>query len=450
MTSDAQVTPAQEDRSGDQLARLRAGDDTAFAELFAQHAPAVRRLARGLAGDAAHAEDIVAETFFRVLQAVRRGSGPRESVRAYLLTVARRVAWEWQGAARDVPVSDDELDTRAGCAEHNAVRAADCSLIASAFSSLPERWRSVLWWTEVEGEQASVVAPHFGLSANAAAALARRARQGLRAAYLQAHLVSTTCAAECRAVRGKLGRYLVHNLTRPEARRISAHLEVCVTCRDTHDELRDVCFSLRAHAGDIAVLIPLSAAAGTGGGLFAALKTALTGAKVKVAAAVASTAAAGVFGFAVGPGLSDLATLELNGQQGAPEPTLVRPSPADGTALPEDALTDEPSRAPETEARRTPDAQQAPPPRVPRPAAEADPLPVAIPKAPETGQQVGRSKKRAGPRHNDPASKERPGRDPELVRSAAPVAAEPPAPAPVESAPAERSGKKTPPGHAKW
>ncbi|HET6286065.1 MAG TPA: sigma factor, partial [Amycolatopsis sp.] len=55
------------------LQRLRNGEDAAFGELFERHAAAVRRLARSLASDRSEAEDITAETFFRVLQALRRG-----------------------------------------------------------------------------------------------------------------------------------------------------------------------------------------------------------------------------------------------------------------------------------------------------------------------------------------------------------------------------------------
>src|SRR5438067_8450771 len=221
MTEEATV-PEQRTASADEqalLQRLRAGEDKAFSELFELHAAAVRRLARGLASDRSEAEDITAETFFRVLQALRRGAGPKDHIRAYLLTVARRVSWEWHGARRDVPVTDDELTHRAGAGADAHARTAERNLITTAFTSLPERWRAVLWQTEVEGEQPAVVAPHFGLSANATAALARRARQGLRAAYLQAHLAMNRISdTGCRGVIEKLGGYTAGSVTGSEAR----------------------------------------------------------------------------------------------------------------------------------------------------------------------------------------------------------------------------------------
>ncbi|WP_328613332.1 sigma-70 family RNA polymerase sigma factor [Amycolatopsis sp. NBC_00355] len=335
MTELGTVPPPAASESDEQalLHRLRNGEDAAFGELFELHAAAVRRLAQSLASDRSEAEDITAETFFRVLQALRRGSGPRDYVRAYLLTVARRVSWEWHGARRDVPVSDDELTFRAGAGADTHARTAEHTLITTAFTSLPERWRTVLWQTEVEGEQPSMVATHFGLSANATAALARRARQGLRAAYLQAHLSVNRGPDSCRAVVEKLGGFTAGSVTGAEAERIKAHLHGCPSCRATQDELRDVCSSLRAHAGVLVLLVPAAGAAVGGSGVLAGLgatvKGVLVGSKVKIGLALASTAAVGAVGVAAGPVLFGSAPVQDVGLTGgAPELVVVPPSGA--------------------------------------------------------------------------------------------------------------------------
>ncbi len=310
------------------LKRLRDGEDAAFGELFELHAAAVRRLAQSLAADRSEAEDITAETFFRVLQALRRGAGPRDYVRAYLLTVARRVSWEWHGARRDVPVTDDELTFRAGAGVDTPARTAEHTLITTAFTSLPERWRTVLWQTEVEGEQPAMVAPHFGLSANATAALARRARQGLRAAYLQAHLSVNRGPETCRAVVEKLGGFTAGSVTGAEAERIKAHLLGCPSCRATQDELRDVCSSLRAHAGVLVLAVPALAGVGKAAGAVATVKSVVFGSKVKVGLALASTAAAGAVSLTAGPlvfGSHPVQDVGLGG--GAPELALQPPQP---------------------------------------------------------------------------------------------------------------------------
>lgn len=332
----------QDDRA--LLERLRAGEDSAFGELFARHSRAVRRLAFGLVQDRSEAEDLTAEAFFRVLQAIRRGAGPVDNVRAYLLIVARRVAWEWRARRRDVPVSDEELTDRAGSDADALGQSAERNLITRAFTSLPERWRSVLWKVEVEGERPAVVATNFGLSANATAALARRARQGLRAAYLQAHLTAERSATGCRDVLEKLGAYTAGSIRGSERRRIRAHLASCASCAAMHAELRDVCSGLRAHAALLAA--PLVAAAGwqvsraVTGGLGATVKGLLASAKVQVALAATSAAAVGVLGLATGPwgpGTS-VAQDDLDGDGGA-ELVITGSQPAGPTSSQTIALT---------------------------------------------------------------------------------------------------------------
>ncbi|SDH62896.1 RNA polymerase sigma factor, sigma-70 family [Lentzea fradiae] len=281
----------------DLLARVREGDDSAYGELFSRHADAVRRFSLRHVREAAEADDLTAEAFFRMLQAIRRGTGPTDHVRTYLLTVARRVAWEWSGRRRDVPVEDEELGRRVEPISDNANRRVEHNLITRAFSSLPERWRVVLWRVEVEGERPASVAPHFGLSPNAMSALARRAREGLRAAYLQAHLAADDGRSSCAAIRAKLGTYTAGGVQGVEERRIGAHLDTCPSCSQLHAELNEVCATLRANAAFLVVPAGL--------GLAFAGKVFLT--KAKMAFAAASVATVGLVGtmaavFTGGPG----------------------------------------------------------------------------------------------------------------------------------------------------
>jgi DNA-directed RNA polymerase specialized sigma24 family protein len=55
--------------------------------------------------------------------------------------------------------------------------------VVAAMGSLPERWRTVLWYAEVLGERPRDIAPVMGMSANTVSALLIRARAGLCAAY---------------------------------------------------------------------------------------------------------------------------------------------------------------------------------------------------------------------------------------------------------------------------
>ena len=149
------------------IQRMRAGDDTAYEELYRRHADAVRRYARTCCRDAHTADDLTAEVFARMLQAVRGGSGPEHAVRAYLLTAVRRVAAGWtRSAGREQLVEDFAVfaaqaaytakvpddDTLELGADVRAMHEAEQSMAMQAFRSLPERWQAVLWHTEVEDE----------------------------------------------------------------------------------------------------------------------------------------------------------------------------------------------------------------------------------------------------------------------------------------------------------
>ncbi|MGW4110769.1 RNA polymerase sigma factor [Actinosynnema sp. NPDC004786] len=309
------------------LARVRAGDDGAFGELFTRHADAVRRFALRHVREHAEADDLTAEAFFRVLQAIRRGNGPTDHVRTYLLTVARRVAWEWSGRRRDVPVEDEELSRRVEPFPDVTASRPEHALISRAFTSLPERWRTVLWRVEVEGERPAAVAPAYGLSPNAMAALARRAREGLRAAYLQAHLAADAGPSACGSVVAKLGTYTAGGAQGAEHKRIRKHLRTCSSCNALHAELVEVCSTLRAHAASIAVPVAATAllapaALGPAALAPAALGPAVVGkaawltGRVKLAlAATASAAAVGLFGVVAGT------------VTGGPGPALVQAGP---------------------------------------------------------------------------------------------------------------------------
>jgi RNA polymerase sigma factor (sigma-70 family) len=323
VTSEAVEAPEDGDRI--LLERLRAGEDAAFGELFSRHSAAVFRLALGLANDRAEADDLTAEAFFRVLQAIRRGSGPVDNVRGYLLIVTRRVAFEWSLRRRDVPVSDEELTHRAPSDPDTSGQLTERNLIRRAFTSLPERWRKVLWKMEVEGERPAAVATNFGLSPNATAALARRARQGLRAAYLQAHLSAERSAtAGCRPVLEKLGAYTAGTTSGIERRRIRAHLSACTACTAMYAELRDIFVGLRPHGALTAA--PVLAVAGWQ--LGAAIKSLFASTKFQAGLAATSAAAVGVLGFVLAPwGGDEPRPVDLAGKRGIEMHVGPRPLP---------------------------------------------------------------------------------------------------------------------------
>jgi RNA polymerase sigma-70 factor, ECF subfamily len=67
-------------------------DKRSMIEIYDQHSPSLYRYAFRLLGDAEMAEDCVAETFSRFLQAATKGAVPIENVHAYLYRIAHNWA----------------------------------------------------------------------------------------------------------------------------------------------------------------------------------------------------------------------------------------------------------------------------------------------------------------------------------------------------------------------
>lgn len=301
---DSVLTPPRElpPADADLIDRMRSGDDTAYEELYRRHAQAVRRYARTCCRDAYTADDLTAEVFARMLQAVRGGSGPQHAVRAYLLTSVRRVAASWTRSARREQFVDDfavfaaqsargsevsDDDTLELGADVRAMREAERSMAMRAFQSLPERWQAVLWHTEVEDESPSEVATLFGLDANGTRVLASRAREGLKQAYLQAHVsAKLTDDEECARYADQLGRYARGRLRTRAERGLRKHLEECAKCRLAATQIEEV-------AGGIPAVVPVAVIGWFGAAGYAKAAGLIAGGAGAGAAGAAGAASAG-------------------------------------------------------------------------------------------------------------------------------------------------------------
>lgn len=235
------------------LESVRSGNAAAYGELYERHIAAARSLARQLVRGEAEVEDVVAEAFTKILDLVGRGGGPEAGFRPYLLTVVRRTVYDrGRVERRQVTTGEIEAFDPGVPFVDPALTGLEKSLIAKAFLSLPDRWRAVLWHTEVENAKPADVAPVLGLSANGVAALAYRAREGLRQAYLQMHLANAPQQA-CRPVLGKMGAYVRGGLARRDSRMVDDHVGDCVECRSVFMELADVNQGLRVIVGPLFV-----------------------------------------------------------------------------------------------------------------------------------------------------------------------------------------------------
>lgn len=239
------------------ISSVRGGDTEAYGVLFSRHVAAANRLARQLVapGDA---DDLVSEAFAKVLVVLQRGGGPDLAFRAYLLTAVRRLHVDKMRAAAKVRPTDDLTPFDPGVPfEDTAVSAFENQAAARAFSSLPERWQLVLWHTEVEGQKPAEIAELLGMSANSVSALAYRAREGLRQAFLTMHAQELDDDA-CRWANDHLGGYIRQGLSRRDTAKVEKHLDECRSCMAIYLELVEVNSGL---AGLLAPLLLGSAGA---------------------------------------------------------------------------------------------------------------------------------------------------------------------------------------------
>ncbi|MEU8632043.1 sigma-70 family RNA polymerase sigma factor [Amycolatopsis sp. NPDC048633] len=291
---------------------VRGGDIAAYGQLYDRHLVAARRVAAAIASDAAERDDLIAEGFTRVLRILRTGEGPDEEFRPYLLTTIRNtmVSWRRRDSAvslvAEVPDvlpsegSDEPVDSRL----HGTVA-------AGAFATLPKRWREVLWRTEIEGESPARIAEDFGMTPNGVAALAYRAREGLRQAYLDQHVPDTTRRRNCRLVSGQLARWVRDGVGDHKAHRITTHLDRCADCRKLATGLREINEELPVAVAPLILGLPVVAHwLTTTGSLASSGAAASTGASVlswATAAKVAAASAALVTTVTIGASTSDVA-----------------------------------------------------------------------------------------------------------------------------------------------
>jgi RNA polymerase sigma factor (sigma-70 family) len=261
------------------IANARSGDQGAFAELWRRHYRSGARVARQFTSSI-DADDLVSEAYTRIYQRVLAGGGPSGAFRPYLYTTIRNLASTWGAKSRDVQVDDIADYEDPSTIDDPVAVALDRTLTARAFRSLPERWQSVLWYTEVEGMDPHEVAPILGMSANGVAALSYRAREGLRKAWLQAHVSEPGVSEACKWTIARLGDNARHSLTAREQEKLSDHLKTCAKCGIVSEEVDEVGSHLAM------VLLPIMLGAGVGGILLASLTHA--GAATATAAAVSA------------------------------------------------------------------------------------------------------------------------------------------------------------------
>ncbi|PZF81255.1 sigma-70 family RNA polymerase sigma factor [Jiangella anatolica] len=349
------------------IARTREGDMGAYDELYRRHVDDASKVARIVTNNSDEAQDVVSEAFTRVLTRLREGGGPDLEFAPYLKTVVRRLAIDrHRGSQRDGSQTDPSILDILPTADDAMARSTDRQLVRHAFETLPERWQQVLWHTEIEGRSPASLAPALGSSANAVAALAYRAREGLRQAYLAVNL-STEVQPECRPYAPKIASYVRGTLSAHDTREMSAHLATCEHCRERRDELLLLVSDMRGilwpalllPASGVAAGVAAATAGGAaaGGGVLAFLNPASWGKRAQQFAAAGGAAAAAA--------VIVVAAMALTGNDEPADQPAAAPSVS---AEPEDPA-DPPQNEPPAQ---DPPVQEEPPPAEEPPAEEPE------------------------------------------------------------------------------
>lgn len=360
---------AVSEQTDEQLIDLtRDGDMQAYSELWQRHVAVAVRVARRTTNKV-DPEDLVSEAFMNVLKAIKNGSGPRDNFRAYLLTSVRNCAATQGSAGDSQPRSqfDEETLSQIIPVDDHQEAISEKMVTVRAFRTLPTRWQEVLWFRDVEDLPVADVAKIVGMSPNSVTQLIRRAREGMKQAWIQAQLAASNTTPECAWLIERVSKYSRGKLTVAEKMRADAHLIDCHKCPIIVEEADHI------NAGLALSLVPLIlGGAAVAGGLHSGTASAGTGVAallhratsprtwtvrdIAAASGVTGAIAASVLAVALlAQPVAETETPRQPSTEGAP-PAVESPS----TPAPEAATTPAPAVATPTESVQPAPASQVP------------------------------------------------------------------------------------------
>jgi RNA polymerase sigma-70 factor (ECF subfamily) len=182
------------DDDGALVDRLRAGDESAFADLVRRYQPRLLRLAEATVGSRAVAEEVCQDTWLAVVRGVERFEG-RSSFKTWLFRIlvnrARTSASREQRAGRPDDEVVERFDASGAWASPPTPwsERVDDRLVAERLAhrvhdllpELPDQQRQVVLLRDVEGLEPADVASLLGVSDGNQRVLLHRGRARLRA-----------------------------------------------------------------------------------------------------------------------------------------------------------------------------------------------------------------------------------------------------------------------------
>jgi RNA polymerase sigma-70 factor (ECF subfamily) len=175
------------EKENDLLKKASRMDQEALAEIYDRFSPGVYRYALRQLGDAALAEDCVAETFSRFLKALSRGGGPRRYLQAYLYRTAHNwISDHFRRKTHDlVPFDPGAIVDPSPPPEQKAVARAEQRQVQEALAELTPDQRQVVVLKYLEGWSNQDIAVTMDKTVGAVKALQNRALSGLKRQLLR-------------------------------------------------------------------------------------------------------------------------------------------------------------------------------------------------------------------------------------------------------------------------
>lgn len=156
------------------LTQAQQFDSCALAEIYDLYSPRLYRYSMRLLGDACVAEDCVAETFSRYLQALHTGKGPRDYLQAYLFRAAHNFISDYYRRQPPTEELDEKLkhsDNTEDTANHNLRQ----QRVRAAMLELTEEQQQVVALKFLEGWDNEDIARSLRKPIGAVKSLQRRA-----------------------------------------------------------------------------------------------------------------------------------------------------------------------------------------------------------------------------------------------------------------------------------
>ena len=172
------------------LRRVRAGDLSAWEQVYARCLPTVWRYVYLRAGGDRHlAEDVVSEAILALVRQIPSLTPDDGSLSGWLIAVARnKLGDQRRNAARAAALAakarDDELSPLVSAGPEDALEAAETrQRVLTVLDGLPDDERLALEWKYIDGLSVGDIADRLGRTEKAAESVLYRARRSFRAHF---------------------------------------------------------------------------------------------------------------------------------------------------------------------------------------------------------------------------------------------------------------------------